>query len=102
MPTLSRKIPRTKQSCWNVLYFTYTRHEPVGIIGQIIPWNFPLLMQAWKLGRALATGNGVVMKPAEQTPLTALAVADYIREVGFPKGVVNLVPGYARTLKNLS
>ena len=56
-------------------YFCYTRHEPVGVVGQIIPWNFPLLMQAWKLAPALATGNTVVMKPAEQTPLTALRVA---------------------------
>ena len=59
----------------------YTRHEPVGIVGQVIPWNFPLLMQAWKLGPALATGNVVVMKPAEQTPLTALYVASLIAEV---------------------
>uniref|UniRef100_H2YC05 aldehyde dehydrogenase (NAD(+)) n=1 Tax=Ciona savignyi TaxID=51511 RepID=H2YC05_CIOSA len=60
----------------------YTRHEPVGVCGQIIPWNFPLLMQAWKLGPALSTGNVVVMKPAEQTPLTALYVASLIKEVG--------------------
>ncbi|XP_048467698.1 aldehyde dehydrogenase, mitochondrial [Rhincodon typus] len=63
-------------------YFCYTRHEPVGVCGQIIPWNFPLLMQAWKLGPALATGNVVVMKVAEQTPLTALYVANLIQEVG--------------------
>uniref|UniRef100_A0A3P9PY35 aldehyde dehydrogenase (NAD(+)) n=1 Tax=Poecilia reticulata TaxID=8081 RepID=A0A3P9PY35_POERE len=63
-------------------YFTYTRHEPVGVCGQIIPWNFPLVMQAWKLGPALATGNTVVMKVAEQTPLTALYVASLIKEVG--------------------
>ena len=62
-------------------YFSYTRHEPVGVCGQIIPWNFPLLMQAWKLGPALATGNVVVMKVAEQTPLTALYVANLIKEV---------------------
>lgn len=78
-------------------YMCYTRHEPVGIIGQIIPWNFPLLMQAWKLAPALATGNVIVMKPAEQTPLTALAIADLIREVGFPAGVVNMIPGYGPT-----
>ncbi|XP_076304921.1 aldehyde dehydrogenase, mitochondrial-like isoform X2 [Tachypleus tridentatus] len=78
-------------------FFSYTRHEPVGVCGQIIPWNFPLLMQAWKLGPALATGNTVVMKPAEQTPLTALHVADLIREAGFPPGVVNIVPGYGPT-----
>lgn len=62
-------------------FLTYTRHEPVGIVGQIIPWNFPLLMQAWKLGPALAAGNAIVMKPAEQTPLTALYVASLIAEV---------------------
>jgi aldehyde dehydrogenase (NAD+) len=78
-------------------YFTYTRHEPVGVVGQIIPWNFPLLMQAWKLGPALATGNTVVMKPAEQTPLTALRVGELILEAGFPAGVVNLLPGYGPT-----
>ena len=78
-------------------YFCYTRHEPVGVVGQIIPWNFPLLMQAWKLGPALATGNTVVMKPAEQTPLTALRVGELIMEAGFPEGVVNLLPGYGPT-----
>jgi len=78
-------------------YFCYTRHEPVGVVGQIIPWNFPLLMQAWKLGPALATGNTVVMKPAEQTPLTALRVGELILEAGFPEGVVNLLPGYGHT-----
>ncbi len=65
-------------------YFCYTRHEPVGVVGQIIPWNFPLLMQAWKLGPALACGCTVVMKPAEQTPLTALRVGELILEAGFP------------------
>jgi len=74
-------------------YQAYTRLEPVGACGQIIPWNFPLLMQAWKLGPALATGNTVVMKPAEQTPLTALHVAALVREAGFPAGVVNIVNG---------
>jgi len=78
-------------------YFCYTRLEPVGVVGQIIPWNFPLLMQAWKLGPALATGNTVVMKPAEQTPLTALRVGELIVEAGFPEGVVNLLPGYGPT-----
>ncbi|KAK6037575.1 hypothetical protein COOONC_24920 [Cooperia oncophora] len=81
-------------------YFTYTRHEPVGVCGQIIPWNFPLLMQAWKLGPALSMGNVVVMKPAEQTPLTALHVAGLIKEAGFPPGVVNLLPGYGPTAGN--
>lgn len=75
-------------------YFCYTRHEPVGVCGQIIPWNFPLAMQSWKLGPALATGNVVVMKLAEQTPLTALYVANLIKEAGFPPGVVNIIPGY--------
>ncbi|MGA8367678.1 MAG: aldehyde dehydrogenase family protein, partial [Candidatus Acidiferrales bacterium] len=78
-------------------YFCYTRHEPVGVVGQIIPWNFPLLMQAWKLGPALAAGCTVVMKPAEQTPLTALRVGELIVEAGFPPGVVNLLPGYGPT-----
>jgi aldehyde dehydrogenase (NAD+) len=78
-------------------YFCYTRHEPVGVVGQIIPWNFPLLMQAWKWGPALACGNTVVLKPAEQTPLTALRVAQLAQEVGFPKGVINVVPGYGPT-----
>lgn len=62
-------------------FFCYTRHEPIGVCGQIIPWNFPLLMQAWKLGPALAAGNTIVMKPAEQTPLTALYIAQLIKEV---------------------
>src|SRR6202795_4927763 len=78
-------------------YFCYTRHEPVGVVGQIIPWNFPLLMQAWKLGPALATGCTVVLKPAEQTPLTALRVGELLLEAGFPPGVVNLLPGYGPT-----
>jgi aldehyde dehydrogenase (NAD+) len=78
-------------------YFCYTRHEPVGVVGQIIPWNFPLLMQAWKWGPALACGNTVVLKPAEQTPLTALRVAQLAQEVGFPDGVLNVVPGYGPT-----
>ncbi|HEY1377675.1 MAG TPA: aldehyde dehydrogenase family protein [Gemmataceae bacterium] len=78
-------------------YFCYTRHEPVGVVGQIIPWNFPLLMQAWKWGPALAAGNCIVLKPAEQTPLTALYVARLAQEVGFPDGVINVVPGYGPT-----
>jgi aldehyde dehydrogenase (NAD+) len=75
-------------------YFCYTRHEPVGVVGQIIPWNYPMLMQAWKLAPALATGNTVVLKPAEQTPLSALRIGELILEAGFPEGVVNLVPGW--------
>ncbi len=81
----------------NGAYFTYTRHEPVGVVGQIIPWNFPLLMQAWKWGPALACGCTVVLKPAEQTPLSALRVGELALEVGFPPGVVNIVPGYGET-----
>jgi aldehyde dehydrogenase (NAD+) len=75
-------------------YFCYTRHEPVGVVGQITPWNFPLLMYGMKLGPALAMGNTVVLKPAEQTPLTALRIGELIVEAGFPAGVVNILPGY--------
>ncbi len=78
-------------------YFCYTRHEPVGVVGQIIPWNFPLLMQAWKLGPALACGNAVVLKVAEQTPLSALRVGELLLQAGFPEGVVNILPGYGPT-----
>jgi phenylacetaldehyde dehydrogenase len=78
-------------------YFAYTRREPVGVVGQVIPWNFPLLMAAWKLGPALATGCTVVLKPAEQTPLSALLLAELIAEAGFPEGAVNVVPGYGET-----
>jgi len=78
-------------------YLAYTLREPVGVVGQIIPWNFPLLMAVWKLGPALATGNTVVLKPAEQTPLTALLLGELISEAGFPDGVVNIVPGYGET-----
>ncbi|XP_013387582.1 retinal dehydrogenase 2-like [Lingula anatina] len=77
--------------------FAYTRHEPIGVCGQIIPWNYPIPMAAWKLGPALACGNTVVMKPAEQTPLTALYLCALLKEVGFPPGVVNMVPGYGPT-----
>jgi aldehyde dehydrogenase (NAD+) len=78
-------------------FFCYTRHEPVGVVGQIIPWNFPLLMQAWKWGPALAAGCTIVLKPAEQTPLTALRVAALAQDAGFPDGVINVVPGYGPT-----
>jgi len=78
-------------------YFTYTRHEPVGVVGQIIPWNFPLLMQAWKLAPALATGCTIVLKPAEQTPLSALRVGELALEAGFPPGVINIVEGFGET-----
>ncbi|MGM7724771.1 aldehyde dehydrogenase family protein [Metabacillus sp. Hm71] len=78
-------------------FFNYTRHEAVGVVGQIIPWNFPLLMAMWKLGAALATGCTVVLKPAEQTPLSALYLAELLEEAGFPPGVVNIVPGFGET-----
>ncbi|KAM7299929.1 retinal dehydrogenase 1 [Ixodes scapularis] len=77
--------------------FAYTRREPIGVVGQIIPWNGPILMLAMKLGSALCTGNVVVLKPAEQTPLTALAVASLVPRAGFPAGVVNIVPGFGHT-----
>ena len=78
-------------------FFAYTKREPVGVVGQIIPWNFPLLMAAWKLGPALATGCTVVLKPAEQTPLTAIRLGELFCEAGFPEGVVNVVPGFGET-----
>lgn len=78
-------------------YLSYTLREPVGVVGQIIPWNFPLLMAAWKLGPALASGCTIVLKPAEQTPLSALRLGELICEAGFPDGVVNIVPGYGET-----
>jgi phenylacetaldehyde dehydrogenase len=78
-------------------YLAYTLREPVGVVGQIIPWNFPFLMAAWKLGPALATGCTVVLKPAEQTPLSALRLGELIQEAGIPDGVVNIVPGYGET-----
>lgn len=78
-------------------FISFTKHEPIGVVGQIIPWNFPLLMAAWKLGPALATGNCIVLKPAEQTPLSALRFAELIHEAGFPPGVVNVLPGYGPT-----
>jgi phenylacetaldehyde dehydrogenase len=78
-------------------YLAYTVREPVGVVGQIIPWNFPLLMAAWKLGPALATGCTVVLKPAEQTPLTSLLLGELMQEAGIPDGVVNIVPGYGET-----
>ncbi|MZH02185.1 MAG: aldehyde dehydrogenase family protein [Nitrospinae bacterium] len=75
-------------------FLDFTLREPMGVVGQIIPWNFPLLMATWKLGVALAAGNCVVLKPAEQTPLTALYLADLFAEAGFPDGVVNIVSGF--------
>jgi phenylacetaldehyde dehydrogenase len=78
-------------------FLAYTLREPVGVVGQIIPWNFPLLMAAWKLGPALATGCTVVLKPAEQTPLTCLRLGELMQDAGIPDGVVNIVPGYGET-----
>jgi phenylacetaldehyde dehydrogenase len=78
-------------------FHSYTLREPIGVVGQIIPWNFPLLMAAWKLGPALAAGCTVVLKPAEQTPLSALRLAELIAEAGVPDGVVNVVPGFGET-----
>src|SRR5678816_4636739 len=78
-------------------FHAFTLREPVGVVGQIIPWNFPLLMAAWKLGPALATGNCVVMKPAEQTPLSALRLGELILQAGIPEGVVNIVTGFGET-----
>src|SRR5688572_20226254 len=71
--------------------------QPLGVAGQVIPWNFPLLMAAWKIAPALATGNTVVLKPAETTPLTALKLAELIRDSGLPDGVVNIVTGFGKT-----
>ena len=78
-------------------HFCYTVREPVGVCGQIIPWNFPMLMVAWKWGPALAAGCTIVMKPAEQTPLTCLRLAELALEAGFPPGVINVVPGFGAT-----
>ncbi len=91
--TIPLSVPYTPKA----KYLAYTLREPVGVIAQIIPWNFPLLMAAWKLGPALAAGNTVILKPAEQTPLTALLLGELIMEAGFPEGVVNIVPGYGET-----
>ncbi|KAI6034640.1 aldehyde dehydrogenase [Pisolithus microcarpus] len=78
--------------------FTYTRHEPIGVVGQIIPWNFPLLMFTWKIAPALATGNTVVLKPSEFTPLTAIRMCHLAKEAGFPPGILNVVTGYGNTV----
>lgn len=75
-------------------YVTYTVHEPIGVVAQIVPWNYPLLMAAWKMGAALAAGCTIVLKPAEDTPLSILYTAKLFKEAGFPDGVVNFVPGY--------
>ncbi|WP_369899496.1 aldehyde dehydrogenase family protein [Bacillus manliponensis] len=87
---LGQTIPISKD------YLNYTRHEPIGVVGQIIPWNYPLVMSAWKMGAALATGCTIVLKPAEQTPLSLLYTAQLFQEAGFPDGVVNFVPGFGQ------
>src|SRR5882724_829035 len=78
-------------------YLSFTRLEPIGVVGQIIPWNFPLLMAAWKLAPALATGCTVVLKVAEETPLSGLRLGELLQEAGVPDGVVNVVPGFGET-----
>jgi aldehyde dehydrogenase (NAD+) len=78
-------------------FLNFVEREPLGVVGQIVPWNFPLMFTSWKLGPALAAGNTVVLKPAELTPLTTLAVAELARDVGFPPGVINVVPGFGAT-----
>ncbi|MBK6426650.1 MAG: aldehyde dehydrogenase family protein [Blastocatellia bacterium] len=91
--TIPLSVPYTP----GAMYHAYTVREPVGVVGQIIPWNFPLLMAAWKLGPALAAGCTIVLKPAEQTPLTALRLGELMLEAGFPEGVINIVPGFGET-----
>jgi aldehyde dehydrogenase (NAD+) len=78
-------------------FISFTKHEPVGVVGQIIPWNFPLLMMIWKIAPALATGCAIILKPAEQTPLTALRTGELLVEAGVPNGVINILPGYGPT-----
>lgn len=78
-------------------FLNYTQHQPVGVVGQIVPWNFPLMFTSWKMGPALAAGNCVVLKPSELTPLSTLKIAGLMKDVGFPDGVVNIVPGYGHT-----
>jgi len=90
-------IPVSPQGVRNGESLTYTRREPIGVVGAIIPWNAPLIMATLKLGPALAAGCTVVLKPAEQTPLTALFLGELIKRVGFPDGVINIVPGYGET-----
>ncbi|MCG2580579.1 MAG: aldehyde dehydrogenase family protein [Marinobacter sp.] len=78
-------------------FLNYTQREPIGVVGQIVPWNFPLMFTSWKMAPALAAGNAIVIKPAELTPLTTLRIAELMMEVGFPPGVVNVVVGYGST-----
>lgn len=81
-------------------YLNYTRHEPVGVVGQIIPWNYPINMVSWKIAPALAAGCTIVLKPAEQTPLSALYFAELVEKAGFPPGVINIVPGFGAIAGN--
>src|SRR6202795_4786519 len=92
-----KSIPLSVLYTPGVQYHAYTRPEPIGVVGQIIPWNFPLLMAAWKLSPALATGCTVVLKVAETTPLSALRLAEILAEAGIPNGVVNVLAGYGET-----
>ena len=78
-------------------FFAYTLRQPIGVVGQIVPWNFPLFMTSWKVAPALATGCTIVLKPAEQTPLTALLLGELMTEIGFPDGVINVIPGFGET-----
>jgi acyl-CoA reductase-like NAD-dependent aldehyde dehydrogenase len=78
-------------------FLNYVQRKPIGVVGQIVPWNFPLMFTSWKMGPALAAGNTVVLKPSELTPLSTLRIAELMKEVGFPDGVVNIVPGYGHT-----
>jgi acyl-CoA reductase-like NAD-dependent aldehyde dehydrogenase len=78
-------------------FLNYVQRKPIGVVGQIVPWNFPLMFTSWKMGPALAAGNTVVLKPSELTPLSTLRIGELIKEVGFPDGVVNIVPGYGHT-----
>ena len=87
------QIPVSSAGNWHV----YTMREPVGVVGQIIPWNFPLMMAAWKLAPALAAGCTIVLKPAEAAPLSAIRLGELITEAGFPDGVVNIVTGFGET-----
>lgn len=77
--------------------FSYTRKEPIGVVGQIIPWNYPILMISWKFGPALAAGCCIILKPAQQTPLSALYLAALSKEAGFPNGVINVINGFGET-----
>lgn len=78
-------------------FLNYVQREPIGVVGQIVPWNFPLMFTSWKMAPALAAGNAIVIKPSELTPLSSLRIAELMREVGFPSGVVNVVPGFGHT-----